>query len=64
MKHNFAGDECNNVHNCVVKNMWVVRTKIIPESWASQSNIIVTLTVGKCSQQQRTNIYSNILMTS
>jgi hypothetical protein len=64
MKHNFAGDECNNVNNCVVMDMWVVGTKITPESWASQSNMIVNLTVGKCSQQQTANIYSNTLMTS
>jgi len=51
MKHNFAGDEFNHVNNCVVKGMQVVGTKLIPENRASHSNMIVTLTVGKCSQQ-------------
>lgn len=44
MNHNFAVDECNNVNNCVVKDMWVVGTKIIPESWASQSKMTVRVT--------------------
>jgi hypothetical protein len=51
MKHNFAGDEFNHVNNCVVKGMQVVGTKLIPENRASHSNMIVTLTVGKCSRQ-------------
>jgi hypothetical protein len=64
MKHSFVDDEFNHVNNYVVKDMWVLGTKIIPESGAILSTMIVTLTFGKSSKQYRANIYSNILMSN
>jgi hypothetical protein len=57
MKNSFVHDELNDVNNYVFKDMWAVGTKIIPESWTILSTMIVTLTVGKYSQQYRAYIY-------